>query len=239
MTKGIVYIVFLNQSGQLKSISEDHFFKELSVSIKSARESNPNLPITVISDSDTDFGADQNILVERKADLRRKMSLIELSPYNYTMYIDTDTKIVGCLQESFGLLDRFDVAMVADSTRRIKAHADIWPKYASIPNAFSEFCSGLIFYKKSDAFYELASNWKKNYEEWKTISKVHSDQQSFRVSLWETKNLNIHTLPIEYCIRTQDKLDSLNKRFPKSPIVYHWHSMYDSNLKRTPHKIHL
>jgi hypothetical protein len=239
MNKGIVYIVFLNQSGQLKSFSEDHFFKELSFSIKSARESNPNLPITVISDSDIDFGADQNILVEKKADLRRKMSLIELSPYDYTMYIDTDTKIVGCLQESFGLLDRFDMAMVADSTRRIKAHADIWSKYASIPNSFSEFCSGLIFYKKSDAFYELVSNWKRNYEEWKTVSKVHSDQQSFRVSLWETKNLNIHTLPIEYCIRTQDKLDSLHKRFPKSPIVYHWHSMYDSNLKRVPHKIHL
>lgn len=238
MKVGVVYVVYINKNKP--SIPKDHFFKEAICSVKSLKQTHPNLPVTLYTDVNPKIKEFDNVIIispDNRA--RLKFEYVYKSPYHYTLYIDSDTKIVGSLIEHFQLLERFDLAAVHDACRAVPERCKIWKAYGNIPNSFGEYCSGLIFFRKSPVVENFFKVWQKNYNYWINNTKFKNDQPSFRVSLWECSDLNIHTLPIEFCVRTQEKINGIRKKYPVKPIIYHWHSMYNKNLNRKPHKIHL
>ena len=239
MTKGALYIVYENKKN--KRHSSDLWFKECVHSVKTLKKIHPNLPITLFSDRDPKIPQIDDVRIfNLPEDMQRlKPFVLKESPYDYTMYIDTDTAIINPIEDTFDLLDRFDLAAVPDCVRRKHQPVEIWPEYAKIPDSFGEVCGGLIFYKKSDAFLKFMDIWENNYTHWYKISGSPAEQPSLRVSLWQSNDLKMHLLPIEYCIRTQEKIDGIHKKFPKIPKIHHWHSMFDKGVKRVPHKIHL
>ena len=104
-TKGVIYIV----SGDIK------FYKECLYSAKTLKKHNPKIPITVFTDKTT-FKKSKDInniviLSENINPHKLKIKAIQESPYEKTLFIDTDTQIVNSIMELFDFLDFYDLGI--------------------------------------------------------------------------------------------------------------------------------
>jgi hypothetical protein len=101
MERGIIYIV----TGK-KKYKDECFY-----SASSVKRHNPQLPITLFTDeysgSKTPFDSIINI-PDRTHPLKLKTSYLTRSPYQYSMFLDSDTKIEGNLDELFNTLEHHD-----------------------------------------------------------------------------------------------------------------------------------
>ena len=228
MERGVVYIAF-NKHKKANHI------KELLFSIKSLKRIHNTLPVTVFSNQDIYSPLIDNLVKVDITGPRMKQYLLPKSPYETTLYLDTDTAVVGDLTDLFRITERFDLAACFDYLREDKLKASKYRKYDIIPNSFSEFGGGVIIFKKSAVVNDFFKLWQKNYQEFCATTEWLSDQQTFRQSIWECKRLNFYVLPPEYNLRTQSKRDSCKERFPIEHKIYHWHNMHKVGLKYQPY----
>jgi len=184
MTNGILYIAF-----------GDRFLKEVEYSISTVKKIHPNLSITLFTDKPYRNKNIDSIILKNLKGTRVKQQYLLDSPYENTLYMDSDTSVVGEIEEIFGL-----------------------------PDGFPEYAGGVILFRKSAAISNFFEVWRKNFKIWCDLSGVVKDQPSFRVSLWQCKDLHIHTLPPEFNIRSKNYHNI-------TPRIYHWHNMSDKNLK--------
>lgn len=209
---GILYIAFK------KHHLVDHI-KEVIHSAKSVKRLYPSLHITLFTDKDPNseyFDKVETFPINSK---RVKQHFLYRTPYKNTLYLDSDTEIVGPIIELFDLMERFDIAATHDLMRKDKKKSGVYSDYADIPDGFPEFAGGVILFKKTDVIRNFFKVWRKNYNKWYSFTKEERDQPSFRVSLWECFDLHIHTLPPEFNIRTK-KYDNI------VPRINHWHNMW-------------
>ena len=125
-----------------------------------------------------------------------KINSIRNSPFEHTLYLDTDTYVTANVEELFGLLRRFDLAF---------AHA---PGYMKGPDqgqseAFCDFNAGVIVYRASPNAKAVLDNWKRLFQQWAKSPpfQLHKrDQHSFRRAVWESE-ASLYVLPPEYNCR--------------------------------------
>ena len=213
MKNGILYIAF-----------GDRFLKEFEYSIKTVKKVHPNLSITLFTDKPYRNKYIDNVEIKNMNAIRVKQKYLLDSPYDNTLYMDSDTGVVGNIEEIFGLMDRFDIAATHDLIRKHDKKSKIYPDYAFIPDGFPEYAGGIILFRKSKVVENFFKVWRKNFKVWCDLAGVVKDQPSFRVSLWQCKDLHIHTLPPEFNIRSK-------KYHNIVPRIYHWHNMSDKNLE--------
>jgi hypothetical protein len=141
-SQGILYIAF----------GEQHR-REAIASIASVRRFHAKLSICIISESA--FGQlPNNIEVllrdpEREFPLRAKPRYLPESPFEYTLFLDTDTTIVRPIEGIFHLLDRFDIGLY------MLPHYTNHPKYRYLTNP----SSGVVLYRHSGAITETFDRW--------------------------------------------------------------------------------
>ena len=162
------------------------------------------------------------------------MDFVSASPYERTLYLDSDTKIVRDFSDAFDLLDRFDVAAVQDHSRKSSRWSGI-PEYKNIPYAFPEFNGGVILFRKSPAVDEFFECWKKYFYKYEDQTQGQ-DQASFRIALWES-DIRLHSLPFEYNVRNQRIRDKMAKRANSpadegllKPRILHWHGLNERHV---------
>ena len=174
MTKGYMYISY----GKA-------FTEECLMSIKSLRR-HTNLPIALLTDQVIKKPKGVSVLKLIKAKhLRAKVDYMDQSPFEKTVFLDTDTVIVRNCDDMFDLLDRFDVAIVNDFARKRKMYGKIIPEYGEIPYSFSEANSGVIAFNNSKRTKDFLQLWKKYFYKYKKESGGW-DQASFRIALWKS-----------------------------------------------------
>lgn len=217
MQNGVVYIAF-DKDRKANRI------KELEYSTKSIKRIHPNLHITLFTDKDPKIKYIDNVKIVSIESTRVKQIYLYESPYDNTLYIDTDTAIVNPILDMFDLMYRFDIAATVDHVRAVDATGLTWDQYNNIPNAFPEFGGGVILFRKSQVVERFFDTWRKNYLKWKKVSGKFNDQPSFRVSLWESPDLSVYTLLPEYNIRTK-------KHHNITPKILHFHEMTDDKVK--------
>lgn len=228
---GIVFIVFGKK-----------YVDEAVYSAKVIKEKS-NLSVTIFCDElkDEDKIYFDFINIIEPNHVRAKIDYLEQTPYEKTLYIDSDTKVTEDLSYLFRILNKYDVAMAHDFARKRDRWSQIIPEYSNIPEGFSEFGGGVILYHKLNAkeFLEL---WK--YYFYKYYDKTNGwDQASLRVASWETSS-TIYVLPPEYNVRGQnirDKIDNLpeheNNQHPLRPRILHWHGLNDPTCTIKPYQI--
>ena len=126
-----------------------------------------------------------------------KIRNIGRSPFEETLFIDTDTYITANLDDLFDLLQRFDIAA---------AHA---PGYTKCDDrgqseAFHDFNTGVIAYRSTPAVGKFLSSWDKLHTQWSANPPFYLkgvDQPAFRRALWDSQ-LTFYTLSPEYNYRT-------------------------------------
>ncbi len=100
MTRGILYIA-----------TEDQFAQEAAVSARSAKNS-MDVDITLVTDKQRTIDVFDTIITIEKPNygfIDKIYGMME-SPYDETLYLDTDTHIGSDISGLFDLLGRFDLA---------------------------------------------------------------------------------------------------------------------------------
>ena len=238
---GIIYIAYKQQ----KYINEAIF------SARSVKKHNPNLSITIFTDHDLKdncFDIVKKLPIDQFK-FRCKQDFLKNTPYEKTLYLDTDTYVDDNIEDLFNLLPRFDVCMVHDYARKreinenhpnlpnyylFSSHED----YKNIPYGFPEFNGGVMLYNNNKKVFDFIDYWKNKYESMK--NRTTYDQPSLRISLWNC-DIKIHSLPLEYNTRSKKtKQKNINYRktgvFQKNHLlsrIYHWHNISDDLNKNS------
>jgi len=151
-----------------------------------------------------------------------KINNIRRSPFIETIFLDTDTYVLGNLDEVFDLLKRFDLAA---------AHT---PGYTKGPDfgqseAFYDFNTGVIAYRTSGNVLALLDNWEKAFLYFANSPDFRqwlADQHAFRRVIWESAAA-FYVLPPEYNCRIQ-----FHMRLVGAAKILHGRSLdYEANAK--------
>jgi hypothetical protein len=153
-TRGIVYV----------ATRRDFYVEEAQRSAESAKEKNPDIPITLFTDREghplcASGCFDSVIAIEAQTCLAsgwaegqlNRVYCLSCTPYQYTLHLDTDTTVLTDeLPELFDLLNDIDVAMVETSTD------DSYSRYHFGQPMFN---GGVILYRKNELTWKWLQNW--------------------------------------------------------------------------------
>lgn len=146
MTTGVLYIAF-----------GDRYQAEARRSIRSLHESSPGLRVAVIADRAWTLAPRPEEFIIREADrsFGCKPRYMSESPFDRTLFLDTDTVVARDLRPVFGLLDWYDLGIRFLGPQ---LNADGGLEFHSQCN------SGVVLYRKSEAVDRMFEAWKRLYE---------------------------------------------------------------------------
>jgi lipopolysaccharide biosynthesis glycosyltransferase len=131
--------------------------------------------------------------------VRSKVDYISQTPFDETLFLDADTKVVTDITEVFDLLKAFDMAMAHAQKRNHFPTLQNWRE--KIPASFPQMNSGVVLFRKNEQTIKVLKDWKTAYHNngfWK-------DQVTLREIIWKSP-LRIGILPPEYNVRFEKYL---------------------------------
>ena len=225
---------FDNNCGYLYIVFGKSFLKEAALSLQSLRRYS-NLPCHIITDID-----DPSILslftsydIVESMHKRSKVDFIATSPFNKTIYLDSDLLISMYIDDLFQLLDHYDCFSTHDAARKRLFIAEKLKEYDSIPYAFAEVNGGLFGFVDS-LKSSVLKDWREIYYKYYTLTSGW-DQPSLRIALWKSKP-RIYILPSEYNVRSKNLIQKMKNykllnpqdAYHMKPRIYHQH--YSSKI---------
>jgi len=192
----------MNSSGVLYVATGEKYVLAAIRSAKTVLAHSPGLGIHLFTDpnSFTDFDFDTTIVpfssvaIVEDPHRRSKVDYMGRTPFDYTLYLDSDTAFNTDLGALFSILDRFDIALAHEHRRNTPNSLETWR--IPLPQAFPQFNSGVILYRKTAAVLQFLEQWRSQYRD----AGIRHDQTTLRELLW-LSDLRIATLPPEYNIR--------------------------------------
>ena len=216
-------------NGFLYIVTGDGYAKECLFSIKSLKVCNSE-KICVFSEERyrNMFELECDYFFSINSKLQRpKVEYISQSPFENTVYLDSDTFINENIGDLFQLLNKYDFGGVFCNSRKRENYSKLISKYSDIPYSFSEVNTGVMVFNNSSEVKDLFRQWHEYY--YKYLPKTNGwDQPSFRVALWESKVKLCH-LPPEYNVRPKSvsikvkKNKSILGELHMEPRIYHMH----------------
>ena len=187
--KGFVYVV--NTEGYLS---------EALTSYASLKQAMPAAKVAIITHPDLFLSIDEIMWVPLASSYDGPIVKIEMarSPFLRTIYLDSDTLILGDLDPLFDLMEAFDLALAHEPTRG-------WDYETSAPGPFVELNTGVVVFRKSPQMEAFFADWKNRYylmRDRKSLKNRRDDQPSFRETLWFHRNLRHATLTTEFHLIT-------------------------------------
>ena len=125
---------------------------------------------------------------------RSKVDYLIKTPFERTLYLDSDTRIVDNIAEVFKLLDNFDIALAHAHARNHPATKEQW--HTHIPYSFPQLNGGVILFKMNAKVESLLKQWREAYH----TAGFKKDQVTLRELVWNS-DLRLTILPPEYNIR--------------------------------------
>ncbi|BCA55521.1 hypothetical protein W02_26610 [Nitrospira sp. KM1] len=169
----------------------------------------PAIPITLFCNEQVQSKHFDSVMPIQhpRFNLMDKVLLMNSSPYENTLFLDTDTYVCDSFEELFTLLDKFDLALAHSTYRAVY-------RVNGIPDSFPEFNTGVMLFKKSPQIKQLFADWLALYErdvgkeqQWLTpfgiVTKVDSnlnDQPAFREAVYNSR-VRVANLTSEYNCR--------------------------------------
>lgn len=144
---GVIYLVSGGRS----------YYGELITSLKSLRHHDPDLPVTVFSRFKVpgSLRCDSVSLNSREHPLKLKVLTLRRSPYERTLFLDTDTTVRGPLRPVFAMLDDHDFCAA-------NSHEADWsvnpPRFVAMVRP-GDYNTGVLLYRKSNAMLRFLQRW--------------------------------------------------------------------------------
>lgn len=176
------------------AIGDQRYTQEASASAASLRRVSPSTAIALATDAD--FAPpvfDQRVRIGEREGFRAKIVALRQSPFERTIFLDSDTCVVGELSALFELLERFDIA-AAHAPNRVTLALD------DVPASFPELNTGVIACRRGDTTDALLDRWLAEYDRLAADRPLSMDQPSFRRALY-TSDARLAILPPEFNMR--------------------------------------
>jgi lipopolysaccharide biosynthesis glycosyltransferase len=204
------------------------FLEAALISAIALRQLNPEIPVTIVCDASTyqdlaldDFGitlikapieSDYNTLAFVSRNLKTRLS--KITPYQETLYIDSDMLPLKSIAPIWGYLSAADFAMTVDRLPTIAQCDHIAPVERDytmelLPGETIQFNSGLMLWRDNAKTQMLFEQWQ---EEWQCFKK---HDQLAMVRALATTQLQVAQLPVNYNISPIDAAPSL---LPKNEV---------------------
>jgi len=184
----------MNSRGVLYVATGEQYLNEAAISAQSVKACMPQMHITVFTDQPGINIAcfdEIGIIEDPQYSYIDKIQPLKKSPYERTLFLDSDTYIADPCEELFELLDRFDLAAAHDTWR-------LGYNVPNCPDSFVEFNTGVILYQQNQKFKEFIDRWHLDYKnQLKKDPTVSNDQSAFRKALYNS-SLSLYVLPSEY-----------------------------------------
>lgn len=202
MTHGVIY----NATGA-------KYVVEAQTSAASLRATHPKLSIALFTDQPLSVdGFDLVLPLAAKGNpFCNRIEAMRNSPFDKSLFLDSDTFICGSILDMFPLLDRFDLAFAAAPTRLKESDlAVLGEQMRKIPPTFPQPNAGLLLFRRSPEIDQLWDVWESLFQRDLTIAKAAdyyearfqgvNDQPALREALYDS-SLRWTVLPPEYnCI---------------------------------------
>jgi lipopolysaccharide biosynthesis glycosyltransferase len=189
---------FSDSCGYLYIATGAKYLKEVSVSAKSLKRFTQK-PICVVTD-DESFQSeyiDQVIIMQPSTDFVTKIIGVQLTPFQRTIFLDSDTFVCSPLDQLFEALDLFDMSMSVDNfMHSLSFFQQYNPSFEiKYKNVIPEYNTGVIVYKNTSNVQLLFADWLRIH----TTMQIKADMPSFRETfLQHAYNIRIAPLPFEY-----------------------------------------
>jgi hypothetical protein len=180
-----------HRRGILYVVNGKNYFDAAVRSAMQVARTNSELGIAIISDQEHSGSPFHYTASMPKGSHRRKQQYLALSPFEETLYLDSDTFVTTRLSDMFEVLKRFDVAGVQVRYREKPMRLRNFK--AEIPAAFPQINTGVLLYKRNAAVFDLFNAWSECYES----GGFKRDQIPFREVLW-LSDVRFYTLAPEY-----------------------------------------
>lgn len=118
----------------------------------------------------------------------------DLSPFEKTLYLDTDTYLCDDVNELFELLDRYELAIARHPEQK---------RVESLPEPWHIYNCGVIAYRDTPGVRQLLDNWARIYRHRVKIQDYPAEQPSFAEALY-VSDIGWYTLSQRYNIRFTD-----------------------------------
>jgi hypothetical protein len=192
-------IPLLERQGVVYVATGNKYYHEACISVRSLKASNRIRAAIYTDQPQQDPNFDIHIPVESTGDgFLDKVVNLKGSPFEQTLFLDTDTFVCADLTDLFNLLKQYDIAAAHDHLVR-----EVYP-ISGIPQAFPEFNTGVLLFRNNQAVRTLLDDWIETFRKEKAIfsqkkvaGKGFPDQPPFRKAVFAS-NLRIATLPPEY-----------------------------------------
>ncbi|MFB6294866.1 MAG: hypothetical protein ABEI97_03835 [Candidatus Nanohaloarchaea archaeon] len=159
----------------------EQYLEEAKASARSVKEHSA-LDITLFTDQNiAGEPFDDVVQVDSDRPLLNVIDCLRRTPYDRTLFLDTDTYVAADISPVFDLLERYDICLA--HAPNWKAMADYGSLWGEAPETFPLFNTGVVLYRDTPEVIDLFARWEDLYEE--NFADT-TDQISFRAALWES-----------------------------------------------------
>lgn len=165
--------------GALYVATGEEYVREAVESARTLRRHN-DVEVALVADRDPDSDRFDYVDVhpDRGGGFADKIELMAESPFERTLYLDTDIYVSGDLTELFDLLDRFDIG-----AKHKSGFYPTGPGY-DIPYSFPEFNTGVVVFRAGEVMEAFFETWAAEFQTY--ADEGGNDQPAFRKALYES-----------------------------------------------------
>lgn len=167
-TRGVIYVAYGEQARE-----------QVRLSVKTLLATNSRLPFRVVSDAPFEH-------VPRSTPIRHiyhedtdpgarlvKLTVDQLSPFDLTLYLDADTRVLGDITWPFRVLEAgWEIAMCPGEYPPDEPHGHVNEEerqvtFAEIGKHPHVLQSGVLYFRKCPAVHELYREWRDEWHRWR------------------------------------------------------------------------
>jgi hypothetical protein len=191
------------------------YIEEAEKSAESFKQAMDDTPLHLISDEKTEsaYIDSQTVVDDFSYDFGDIVTHIDQSPFEKTIYFDTDLYIDADISEVFELLDEFDVAASMDNHGWHVREYGLEHPINGVPEAFPWYNGGVLAFRDNDRTRDFFETWQRFYRQNKEQG-INHNMISLRSALYHS-DVRISTLPWRYncLIRKGNKISGPVKMF--------------------------
>lgn len=186
-----------NERGLVYLAVGEEFVQEAKISATQAKSVMPDVPVTLLSDIEADHESfDDVIRIENpRRDGGDRVFNADKTPYDKTIFLDTDVYIAEPIDEIFEMLDSYDVAACINDYDFSSERIDM-TEINELPECFPEYNGGVIAFRRNDRTEDFLSKWRETYRKVVEHGQLHN-QASLRYALYHS-DARIATMRDEY-----------------------------------------
>ncbi len=178
---GFLYVAFGNRHTM-----------EAIISAQSLRKACPKGTIAVVTDQSVSDPVFDQVIQDVAPEMTKtgnfhvKIAGLRKTPFERTIFIDTDTLICGDLSSTFALLDRFDLVVTHNAWRVDRAFEENAKPYSEVPLDFMTFNTGFLAFASRPVIDDLLQAWAERMTQQIVEHSETNDQPAFRWALYQS-----------------------------------------------------